>query len=193
MHGWGALGVKWSAYLPPMVNLVHNNVAQSVRNRVLPSASNTIQALRRLRRSVYVASAVLMGASSPAWAQSNASMGVSLLPVASVLVTGAIAGAVSRTAVAVPVALAVSGAVLTIKAVEVSAHGTVYVLERASDGATASVRLSERAVSSASASVGTALVTTVIASGTILSAAGEAIAFVPNEVGQALLHSERLI
>ncbi|MET4577875.1 hypothetical protein ABIE13_002986 [Ottowia thiooxydans] len=184
--------VKWCRILS-MVNFVHNNVMQPASSRVLPSASNTVRALGRFRRSVYVAGAILMGASSPTWAQSNASLGVSLLPVASVLVTGAIAGAVSRTAVAVPVALAVSGAVLTIKAVEVSAHGTVYVLERASDGATASVRLSERALSSASASVGTALVTTVIASGTILSAAGEAIAFVPNEAGQALLHSERLI
>ena len=176
-----------------MLDFVHKNVAQFVWNRVLHSASNTMRALRRLLQSVYVAGAVLIGASSPALAQSNASMGVSLLPVASVLVTGAIAGAVSRTAVAVPVALAVSGAVLTIKAVEVSAHGTVYVLQRASDGATASVRLSEGAVSSAVGSVGTALVTTGIASGTILSAAGEAIAFVPNEAGQALLHSERLI
>lgn len=90
--------------------------------------------------------------------------------------------------VAAPVALFASGAVLTVVAVETSARGTVWVLERASDGARASVEFSGRA----SAATGTALFVTVIASGYVLSVAGEVIAFVPNAIGQALLHNEQL-
>ena len=79
--------------------------------------------------------------SAPARAQSEASLVLSALPVASVVGAGAavagsaVAGAAAVSAV--PAALAVSGAVLVVKAVEVSARGTVIVLERASDGARA--------------------------------------------------------
>ena len=40
--------------------------------------------------------------------------------------------------------------------------------------------------------VGTVVTCSVIGTGVILSAAGEAIAFVPNAIGRALLHNERL-
>ena len=90
--------------------------------------------------------------------------------------------------VAAPVAVLSAGAALTVVAVEASATGTVWVLERASDGARASVHLSGHAL----AGVGTVLVSTALATGWILSAAGEAIAFIPNELGAALLYNERI-
>ena len=80
----------------------------------------------------------------------------------------------------------------TIKAVEVSAQGTVYVLERASDGARVSVEVSGRGAGAASLAVGTGVTVSVIGAGLVLSAAGEAIAFIPNAIGRALLHNERL-
>jgi hypothetical protein len=80
------------------------------------------------------------------------------------------------------------GVALTVVAVEASATGTVWVLERASDGARASVHLSGHAL----AGVGSVLAVTVIGAGWVLSAAGEAIAFIPNEVGNALLYNERI-
>jgi hypothetical protein len=126
-------------------------------------------------------------ASFHAQAQNGASTlsAVSALPVASVVVgTSAVAGAV----VAVPVVLSTTGAVLIVKTVESTARGTVYVLERASDGARASVEIAGR-VALAS---GTALVVTVVGAGLVLSAAGEAIAMIPNALGQARLHVERL-
>ena len=132
----------------------------------------------------------------PARAQSEASLVLSALPVASVVgaastVAGsAVAGAAAVSAV--PAALAVSGAVLVVKAVEVSAPGTVIVLERASDGARASVELSGRAASGVVAGVGTAVAVSVIGAGVVLSAAGEVLCFIPNELGRALLHNERL-
>ena len=132
----------------------------------------------------------------PARAQSEASLVLSALPVASVVGTGsAVAGSAAAGAVAVsavPAALAVSGAVLVVKAVEVSARGTVIVLERASDGARASVELSGRVASDVVSGVGTVVAVSVIGAGVLLSAAGEVLCFIPNELGRALLHNERL-
>lgn len=118
-------------------------------------------------------------------AQSEASLVLSALPVASV------AGGASLAAgalVVVPVALSTAGAVLTVKAVEASARGTVYVLERASDGARVSVEVAGRAAFA----VGTAVTVSVIGAGVLLSAAGEVLAFLPNALGQALLYNERV-
>ena len=44
----------------------------------------------------------------------------------------------------------------------------------------------------ASLVAGTVVTASVIGAGVVLSAAGEAIAFVPNAIGRALLHNERL-
>ena len=132
---------------------------------------------------------LLCGAALPARAHSEASAALSLMPVASVVVAAGGASAAAGAVVALPAALSVGGAVLTVKAVQASATGTVYLLERASDGAQASVEVSGRAASGA---VGTVLTCTVIGTGVILSAAGEVLAFVPNALGRALLHNERL-
>ena len=88
--------------------------------------------------------------------------------------------------------LAASAAVLTIVAVEVSVRGTVYVIERASDGARASVEVSRDALGAASAAAGTAVQVTALGAGLVLSAAGQAIAFIPNALGRALLHDEKV-
>jgi hypothetical protein len=139
------------------------------------------------------ACALFMGVSSPkAHAQSEASAVLSLLPVASVVVTGMAASTVAGTVVAAPVILSTAGAVLVVKAVESTARGTVYVLERASDGARVSVELAGKAAGGASIVAGTAVTVSVIGSGMVLSALGEAIAFIPNELGKSLLHNERI-
>lgn len=114
---------------------------------------------------------------------------VSALPVASVLVASEAAGAVAQASAV----LAVAGATLVVKGVESTARGSVYVLERVSDGARVSVEVAGKALGAASMVVGGTVVTvSVIAAGTILLVAGEAIAFVPNEVGRALLYNRRL-
>jgi hypothetical protein len=139
------------------------------------------------------ASAVFLwaGAAFDAKAQSELSTlsAISALPVASVVVgASAAAGAV----VTAPVMLSTAGAVLVIKTVEVTARGTVYLLERASDGARVSVEVLASSVVGASWAAGTLVTVSVIGAGTVLSAAGEAIAFVPNALGRALLHNERI-
>ncbi len=121
---------------------------------------------------------------------------VALAPILPARAHGINASEASSLSLSVPVAVSIAGPVLlvagsaafTIVAVEASAAGTVWMLERASDGARASVRFAGQVV----ASVGTAVLVSVVATGWVVSAAGAAIAFVPNELGRALLHNERI-
>lgn len=110
---------------------------------------------------------------------------LSALPVASVVVG---AGA----SLAAPVVLSTAGAVLVVKAVEASVHGTVWVLESLSDGTRVSLQVLGNGIGAASIATGTLVTVSVIGSGVVLSAAGEAIAFVPNAIGKALLYNERV-
>ena len=105
---------------------------------------------------------------------SEASVGLSMLPVA--------------VSVAAPAALLSGAASLTVVSVTAIAEGTVWVLERASDGARISVRFAGNVLVAS----GTLCAVSVIASGTVISAAGRAIAFIPNEVGKSLLYNERV-
>lgn len=109
---------------------------------------------------------------------SDASAAISMLPVA--------------ISVVAPVAVLSAGASFVVVAVETTAKGTVWVLQRASDGVKVSVEFAAGAVSSAAASAGTAVTVSVIGTGYVLSALGEAIAFIPNEIGASLLHNERV-
>ena len=124
--------------------------------------------------------AMLSGSIPAAHAQSTISdaSALSLLPVA--------------VSIAAPVTLLSAGAALTVVSVEASADGTVWVLERASDGARASLRLSGQMISAVSVVAGSAVLVTAISTGWVLSAAGQALAFIPNEIGAALLYNERL-
>lgn len=124
--------------------------------------------------------AIALGFCSSAHAQSTISD-------ASVLSTLPIA-----VSVAAPVAVLSAGAMLTVVSVEATSIGAVWVLARASDGARASVRLVGRGIAGASVAAGTAVAVTAISTGWVLSTAGEAIAFIPNEIGAALLYNERI-
>jgi len=135
--------------------------------------------LRRRALGIACAAAVVL-APLAARAQSGASeaSALSLLPVA--------------VSVAAPALLFVGGATLTVVSVEASANGTLCVLERASDGARASLRLSAQTAGALSLGVGSVVLVSALGSGWLLSAAGQAIAFIPNEIGAALLHDERI-
>lgn len=121
-----------------------------------------------------------LGAALPAQAHRDASeaSALSMLPVA--------------VSVAAPVAILGSGAVLTVAAVQTVSGATVWVLERASDGARASITLSGELAAGASVAAGTVVAVSAVSTGWVLSAAGQAIAYVPNQLGRALLHNERI-
>lgn len=126
------------------------------------------------------AAALLAGALVTARAHPNASdaSALSALPIA--------------VSVAAPVMLLSAGVTLTVVAVEASAAGTVWVLERASDGARMSVTLGAQVAGGLSLAAGTAVVVSAFSAGWVLSVAGRAIAYIPNEIGTALLYNERV-
>lgn len=135
-----------------------------------------------------VVAAVTVSGQSFAQNGLSAISAVSALPIASVQVGSAVgASLVEASAV-----LSVVGAVLVIKTVESTVRGTLYVLERVSDGARVSVEIVGKGLGTASIITGAVVTTSVIAAGVVLSVAGEAIAFIPNEVGRALLYNEKL-
>jgi hypothetical protein len=91
--------------------------------------------------------------------------------------------------VTLPAAFLATSATFTVVAVEATSSGTRWVFERASDGVRASADLSGRA----SVAVGTAVTVSTFSAGWVLSSAGRALAFIPNEVGLALMHNERIV
>lgn len=150
--------------------------------------------IRQVLARFTLAAGVLAAAALPvqAWAQSDASLALSMMPVASVIVGVGASGAAAGAVVAIPVALSVGGATLVVKAVEASAIGTVYLLERASDGAQASIEVAGKGSRAVVHGVGTAVECSLVTGGVVLSVAGAVIAFIPDAIGQALLYNERL-
>lgn len=105
----------------------------------------------------------------------------------------ALSGIAVGMVVAAPSVALVGVASMAVVAVTVVADGTMWVLERASDGARFVVKVSAAAVGGASLVVGAAVTVTAVSAGWVLSTAGQVIAFVPNTLGQALLHHERVV
>ena len=106
------------------------------------------------------------------------------------------ASAASMLPIAVSIAgtglLLSAGTALSIVAVELSVAGTTYVVERVSDGVRSTLRLSGQVAGGMSLAVGTAVVVSTLATGAVLSADGRAFAFIPNDIGAALLYNERI-
>lgn len=92
----------------------------------------------------------------------------------------------------VPVALSISGTELIVDTVTSTAKGLKYGLLRASDGAAVTVEVLGQTAGKVSLTVGAAVTVTAISGGILLSAAGEALAFIPNKVGQSLMHNRVL-
>ncbi len=146
----------------------------SVRRSLLSRTTPTRRRLASLLAAAVCGLGLLAGLPARAQGDASAASALSALPVV--------------VSVAAPVAVLGSGVALTVVAVETSATGTVWVLERASDGARASLHFGGQV----SAALGTAVIVTAVSTGWVVSAAGAAIAFIPNEIGRALLHDERI-
>ena len=126
-----------------------------------------------------VASLVSLAIAGPAASEdsvqraSEASLGASLL-------TASVAGWVVY-----------EGSEFTVKAVQASADGVVLVLRGASGAVETSARVSGEAAQAAGVGVGTSVKVVAESTGYALIASGVLLAFVPNEIGRALLHSSR--
>lgn len=88
-------------------------------------------------------------------------------------------------------AVADSGEVV-VKGVKTVGESTEVVLTKVADGASATVRLSGEAAKGLSTAVGQTVQATAMSTGYMLVASGKAIAFIPNEIGTALLHHTKV-
>ena len=79
-----------------------------------------------------------------------------------------------------------------VKEVEASAYAVAYTLEGISDGARVRVEIAGREARRASVVAGMIVTATKNSTGTVLASAREAIAFIPNALGRAVLHSQRV-
>ena len=126
-----------------------------------------------------------------AQAQSDTSLALSALPLASMVMVAS-AGGDSETVAAAPLLVSAVGASLVVEGVEASADGVKYVVKSVATGASAVLEVSGNAAGAASVGVGTVIQGSAIGAGVVLSAAGKVLAFIPNAVGKALMHNERL-
>lgn len=88
-------------------------------------------------------------------------------------------------------AVAASGAVV-IESVQLAGDASMVVLAGASGAASATLRLSGKAIEGASLVAGASVVVLAVSTGYVLVAAGQVLAFVPNEIGRSLLHHSRV-
>lgn len=156
---------------------------------IRPLAARSQRALRHSLCALGMVGA-LWGAGT-AQAQSDTSLALSALPLAS-MVAVASAGGDSETVAAAPLLVSGVGASLLVEGVQASGQGVVYVVKNMATGASAVLEVSGNVAGAASVGVGTVIQGSAIGAGMVLSAAGEVLAFIPNAVGKALLHNERL-
>jgi hypothetical protein len=85
-----------------------------------------------------------------------------------------------------------SGSELVVTGIQKIGETTVIVAKEASAAATESLKLSISAVAGASLAVGTVVQIVAFSTGYSLMAAGQVLAFIPNEVGRSLLYHQRV-
>jgi len=83
------------------------------------------------------------------------------------------------------------GGSLVVASVETLGDGLEVVVKNLADGSRATLRLSGKVAGGLSVAVGTAVEVVASSTGHVLVLSGKAIAFIPNEVGKALLHHAR--
>lgn len=88
-------------------------------------------------------------------------------------------------------AMAASGAIV-VASVQVAGDASTVVLTGSADGVSATLRLSGEVVEGASLVAGTSVGLVALSTGYLLVAAGKVLAFIPNEIGRALLHHSRV-
>ena len=106
---------------------------------------------------------------------------LSSLPIASVATT------------ALPTIFAAGGSAFRIESVQAGAFATVYTMERLSDGARVQVEVTTRGAKRQAVAAGTVVTAVTVSTGLVLTTAGQAIAYVPNALGRAVLHNQRLV
>ena len=134
------------------------------------------------RNQFFAAAFSLAFVAGPPRAQSEAGPvdGLSALPIASVATTS------------LPAIFAAGGSAFRIESVEVGAFATLYTMERLSDGARVRVEVGTRGVQRQPIARGAIVKAVAVSTGLVLTSGSQAIAYVPNALGRAVLHNQRL-
>ena len=98
----------------------------------------------------------------------------------------------SAIVVAGSLSMLVASGQVVVASVETVGEGIVVVLKGASEAGGASIRMSAKAAEGLSLAVGTMVSVVAMSTGHMLVLSGKAIAFIPNEVGKALLHHSKV-
>ncbi|QSI76909.1 hypothetical protein [Niveibacterium microcysteis] len=126
----------------------------------------------------------LIAGATPAFAARDASQASAQ---SSAAVSSAVGAVVGGSAEALS-----AGGELSVVVIERGSEATVLVLKQLGSGVEVSVKLAGQAAGGLSVAVGTTVQVMTEAAGYVLTSAGKAIAFVPNEVGNSLLQHTRL-
>ena len=158
-------------------------------SQVLMTRSAPALSLRSLAMALALTASALTPL-APLTAHAGATMdgtisALSSIPMVSMALSAGVSGGVPQ------LTLSASAALILISA-EVADGTVTWVLESAADGSRFVLKTLERGVKMASVAVGTALVVTATSAGWVLSAAGQALCFVPNEIGASLSYNERI-
>lgn len=85
-----------------------------------------------------------------------------------------------------------ASAMVIVSSVEVLAEGSVVIVRGVANGVSVSIQLSGQALQGVAMVSGTIIQVSTVATGHMLISAGKVIAFIPNELGKALLHHEKV-
>ena len=90
--------------------------------------------------------------------------------------------------------LSIAGAsgMLIVESIEAIGDGVVVVFKGASQAATCSVKLGTMAMRNSTLMAGSAVSVVALSTGTMLVVSGQALAFVPNALGQSLLYQSKV-
>lgn len=97
----------------------------------------------------------------------------------------------SAIVVAGSMSMLVASGEVVIASVETVGEGIVIVLKGASEAGGASIQMSAKAAEGLSLAAGTVVSVVALSTGHMLVMSGKAIAFIPNELGKALLHHSK--
>ncbi|OFA02214.1 hypothetical protein JAB9_12860 [Janthinobacterium sp. HH107] len=98
----------------------------------------------------------------------------------------------SAIVVAGSMSMLVASGQVVVASVETVGEGIVIVLKGASEAGGASIQMSTQAAKGLSLAAGTVVNVVALSTGHMLVLSGKAIAFIPNELGKALLHHSKV-
>ena len=98
----------------------------------------------------------------------------------------------SAVVVAGSMSMLVASGQVVVASVETVGEGIVIVLKGASEAGGASIQMSAQAAKGLSLAAGTVVNVVALSTGHMLVMSGKAIAFIPNELGKALLHHSKV-